>query len=94
MFRQGDLYITPADGVPRSAKKVNHLEVEEGEATGHVHKLTGGSLFKTRSVDYAVLDKTEELVHEEHAPITLAPGKYKVVRQREYQPKRNRRVLD
>jgi hypothetical protein len=35
---------------------------------------------------YLELIEPGELRHEEHAPITLAPGKYRVIRQREYQP--------
>jgi hypothetical protein len=40
-----------------------------------------------------VLEKTS-LRHEEHAPIPIEPGIYKVVRQREYDPEQNRMVAD
>jgi len=33
------------------------------------------------------VDAPSDLVHEEHAPIHLEPGLYKIVRQREYQPR-------
>ena len=38
--------------------------------------------------------KETMLKHEEHAPISLPPGKYKVVRQREYDPIQERLVAD
>lgn len=40
-----------------------------------------------------VVEKTA-LKHEEHSAIDLAPGNYKVVRQREYDPARDRMVAD
>ena len=40
-----------------------------------------------------VIEKTA-LRHEEHLPIPLDPGVYKVVRQREYDPVRERMVAD
>lgn len=35
-----------------------------------------------------------QVVHDEHAPITLPPGNYRVVRQREYAPEQIRQVAD
>ena len=35
-----------------------------------------------------------ELVHDEHDTLTIAPGAYKVIRQREYHPEEIRNVAD
>lgn len=73
-----------------------------GEATGHHHSL---ALAEPDSADWWKQDTAGDtqfvelrgrasLVHQEHAPIELAPGKYRVTRQREYSPKEVRRVAD
>jgi hypothetical protein len=38
--------------------------------------------------------QTTQVVHEEHGPITLDPGMWRVVRQREYHPEAIRTVMD
>lgn len=43
---------------------------------------------------WLVVTKPAELVHEEHGTIALDPGTYKVIRQKEYDPIRDRQVLD
>lgn len=63
-----------------------------------------GSSVGTRSVDGAIadtdlmtflrVDELSELVHDEHSMIVLAPGDYRVTRQREYQPEAPRWVGD
>ena len=70
----------------------------KGELTGHAHRITerdNASLWQDD--DSLFLDVTGSeatLTHEEHAPITLKRGKYRVWIQREYTPQEIRRVLD
>jgi len=66
----------------------DHVVLATGEATGHAHVVRGGNCRVVRWSDGTFLELTEpgELCHEEHSTISLAPGKYRVVRQREYQP--------
>lgn len=63
-----------------------------GEVTGHAHALDAQTtkLFGVKEwVDRILLvAKTTALMHEEHAPITLAPGIYRIRQQREYVPGR------
>ncbi len=88
MYRQGDVLLLEIDEIPGGAKPVKSKIVLEGEATGHAHRIVHGTIF-TRFMDMFVeaFDGTE-LVHDEHGPIKLAPGTYKVVRQVEYDPSR------
>lgn len=95
MFRQGDLLFVPITSLPASSRKVPRQEgrliLARGEATGHAHAVVESAVWLLESPDQpgvAFLDVEEEcrVVHEEHAPITLAPGKYRVVHQREYMP--------
>ena len=81
-----------------------------GEVTGHHHaildrnvKLVGlpseGEKLVTADQAaelYLLVHGTEpvELTHQEHATITVDPGTYRVIRQREYAPEQLRRVQD
>jgi hypothetical protein len=98
-FRQGDVLIEEITMLPQGLRKLDHCILAEGEATGHMHIV--------RDVDAAAMfengDGTEKflevfrntlVVHEEHGPVFLAPGKYRVKQQREYHPDRIRKVQD
>lgn len=78
-----------------------------GEVTGHAHAITQSKavmFMDTGSLPGGAdalgsrrfLDIKEEtvLAHEEHAPITLPPGLYEVIRQREFDPAQERYVED
>jgi hypothetical protein len=78
-----------------------------GEVTGHRHRFTGDSgvvMFRddglARDVanglylGHVVLKETTSLLHEEHAPITLPPGTYRVRRQREFDAGEARLIAD
>jgi hypothetical protein len=72
--------------------------VAEGEATGHHHRLLGSvTMYRDDAIardipsglyvaHVAVKSATARLVHEEHAPITLEKGTYRVRRQRQLEP--------
>jgi hypothetical protein len=95
IVRQGDVLLLPVDELPAGRHRtLPGGVVAEGEATGHAHAITGparvvtstrrggaGDLFVVVHTDGATLR------HEEHDPITLAAGVYRVVRQREYAPR-------
>ena len=103
-FRQGDILLKPIDSIPEDAKRIQpesgRLILARGEATGHHHSIEGvsGSTALLATPDkelYLLVQEGEALLeHQEHATISLAPGKYKVVRQREYSPTEIRRVQD
>jgi len=84
-IRQGDLYIKEIDSLPKGIKKRNSLVILYGEATGHKHQLTTGKIFDGKDgAIYLSLSKAGKIIHEEHNTVTLAKGKYAVIRQREY----------
>ena len=107
IYRQGDVLLIAVGALPRGAKNVTEgprIVLAYGEVTGHAHALYEPLTLKApdgkaRIWDAGaerylqVLERTE-LKHEEHLPITLDPGNYKVVRQREYDPERDRFVAD
>ena len=68
-------------------KKLNHVRLAEGEATGHYHSATSqDAVLWESSSGTRVLDASSgtEIVHQEHGPIRLNPGNYDVTKVVEY----------
>ncbi len=95
-YRQGDLLFLRQDTRPAVALTARQSNViVAGEATGHAHRLQAGTVLETPDgALYLDVTQTTQVVHEEHGPITLDPGLWLVVRQREYSPEAVRTVLD
>jgi hypothetical protein len=107
-YRQGDIFLEKVEGgdleLSECKQSIEGEEIEGfivlalGEATGHAHKLpkTSAKLTKAANEDKFILLVTETsfLTHEEHAPIRIPPGRYRVVRQRVYTPERIKYVAD
>jgi sarcosine oxidase gamma subunit len=97
-FRQGDVLLLAVDpdSLPEKARAVprqgGRTILAEGEATGHAHAIhsPAATLLRVGSgAEAARFLRTTtpvDLVHEEHAAITLPEGLYAVVIQREYVP--------
>src|SRR5437588_2244300 len=91
MFRQGDVLLVPVTEMPCGRPveaEGGRLVLARGEATGHHHSVAvedGELVDAAEGVVLRIMAPTP-LEHQEHAPITLRPGVYRVVRQREYVP--------
>lgn len=96
IVRQGDLLIVQVDDLPEGCAKHNHRVLAEGEATGHMHELDSGELYEKEGTLFFRVPEDQKTIlkHQEHGPITFEPGVYKVIRQREYEPRGWRRVND
>ncbi len=98
MWRQGDIYIQQAAQVPGDARLLPHLTLAEGEMTGHSHRIADAQSAKLyragASLFLRVTAAEATLIHQEHGPITLAAGVYRVWQQREYSPEEIRTVRD
>lgn len=106
LIRQGDVLVVPChpEIIPTDATDVprenGRLILAHGEATGHAHAIV------EESADLVTAGQAAELfllvhglghvnlVHDEHDTLTIAPGAYRVVRQREYSPEGLRNVAD
>ncbi len=92
LYRHGDVLIQKVKSKPKAARKQQHLTLAEGEVTGHSHRIKEKSnavLFRHQSDFFLnVTAKSATIIHEEHAPIELPKGMYRVWRQREYTPER------
>lgn len=99
-YRQGDVFLEKIDAIPAGVTKQEPerrgFVLAEGEATGHAHTLDPkyAALYQADSATYLQLVKPVDLNHQEHGTVTLPPGKYRVVRQREYTPEDIRNVAD
>ena len=100
----GDINIEKFEGEIKG-NKVTHVgkfTLAEGETTGHKHVITVPSVddmdvFKTEDGGmFLVLRKEGIVTHEEHPPITVAPGTYRIDREREVDhfSKTTRKVID
>lgn len=98
MYRHGDILVATADDVPADARKLHHLVLAEGELTGHSHRIADRDtavLFQsTQGMFLSVTAPTATLIHQEHGPIELPCGTYRVWRQREYSPREIRVIRD
>jgi hypothetical protein len=98
MWRQGDVFLAPVRSVPAAAKARPGGVLVEGELTGHSHRVadprTADLLEAGDDLFLRVLAEAATIVHQEHGPITLPRGTYRVWGQREYSPEAIRRVVD
>lgn len=106
-IRQGDVYLIPVAEVPADAAPVardkGRLILAYGEVTGHAHAIMApdAELLATpgataEQVDrYLRIRSSATVVHEEHAPLAIAPGLYRVVIHEEWTDAMEpRRVVD
>lgn len=101
MIVQGDVFFTRVRKMPEKAalkrKGPRGYVIAEGEATGHAHVIEDEvELYEKDGVLYLKTPREVHVRHEEHKPVTLSPGLWKVGRVREYDPflQEARRVAD
>ena len=98
LVRHGDVLVSKVEAIPDGAIERPHLVLAEGEMTGHSHRIAeskGAKLYQFQSQIYlAVTEPEVTLLHQEHGPIKLPSGSYRVWRQREYSPREIRIVRD
>ena len=98
IIRHGDVLLTPISHLPRHAQAKTGVTLARGEVTGHSHRILEAQhaqMFSTATDNFLEIKSLQAtLVHEEHHPIRLERGFYKVWMQREYRPEANRWVED
>ncbi|GCE29136.1 hypothetical protein KDA_46200 [Dictyobacter alpinus] len=97
MWRHGDVLIEQVAELPVAATRTQSSILAHGEITGHSHRLEtpeNAVLWTTREMLFLQVIHTVRIIHEEHKPITLEPGTYRVWKQREYTPQAIKYVRD
>lgn len=92
-YRQGDVYIFAVKNTKYDFQTVASKVLAYGEVTGHSHQvITSDSIGSIAIAEIdgqtylRVVGADATVKHEEHHSISLPPGDYKVVIQREYDP--------
>lgn len=98
LYRHGDVLLAAVPALPAGATPLLGLVLAHSEVTGHAHRIReagAAQLFALGTFTYLrVMAPKATLVHEEHRPIELPAGVYRVWQQREYTPTAIRTVLD
>ncbi|MGZ3715756.1 MAG: hypothetical protein ACXVA4_10080 [Ktedonobacterales bacterium] len=96
LWRHGDVLIQSIDDmddVPAGGQRQSEPVLAYGEVTGHRHRVEDANtaeLWRVNDTLYLKVIDVARIVHEEHAPIELPPGLYRVWQQREYVPPNQR----
>lgn len=98
MIQQGDVLLRRSS-IPKSAtRKDGRAIVAYGEATGHCHEVIGDGVevYEENGALYVSAPKGGTIQHEEHKPIALEPGNYKIgiVQEYDYFAEEARQVRD
>ncbi|THF68118.1 hypothetical protein E7T06_17810 [Deinococcus sp. Arct2-2] len=107
LYRHGDVLLQAAQAPSLPLRQQPHLTLAYGEVTGHSHRIAEAgaaqlyAIGAQRTGDDVAADQYlhvtathATLTHEEHGPIRLPTGWYRVWQQREYTPGSVRTVLD
>lgn len=108
-LQQGDITFEKVESIPKGAVQKKHnglIVLAEGESTGHRHvcvcKSAIAEVYELKEQDMPIpwlflrLAEPVTVTHEEHKPIQLDPGLWKVGRIREYDyiQQMERQVID
>lgn len=102
-LQQGDVILKKTDLSIKGGKKLNHLILAEGEATGHNHQIVSGiaQLIALQGNDKGklllnVLSDYAKLKHQEHKEINIPKGKWeiKIVREYDHFEEEARQIVD
>ena len=98
MWRHGDVLIARIDSIPPNARLRPDVVLAYGESTDHSHQIEFPASAELWELDGQVYLKvvadSARVIHEEHMPISLPRGLYRVWKQREYTPEKIRPVYD
>lgn len=104
-YRQGDVLLIKVDSLPKNVTKKDNV-LALGEKSGHYHEITGNVQTYTggdtrddilNGVQWVVAEDESVLKHDkegkptgDHEYLSIEPGIYKVVKQRDEQVKDNK----
>lgn len=90
-IQQGDVFFLEVESVPKGASAVKAGDrgyiLAEGETTGHAHvmePLPGLDVTEKDGMFFIRVPASATVTHEEHKPVTVPAGIWKVSKVREY----------
>lgn len=87
IVRQGDIMLKRIDKI-EGAKQIHRGGmIEEGEQTGHVHRLPDNvsKFYETSNGKMLIeLEKPAQITHEDHLPVHTPEGSFEVIKEREF----------
>ncbi len=95
LWRHGDVLIQAVATLPEGGVRRQGTVLAYGEVTGHSHQVEApdaAELWWVNNSLYLKVLTPTRIVHEEHKPIPLEPGVYRVWQQREYVPPSQQRA--
>jgi hypothetical protein len=82
--RQGDILLVEVDKIPNNVKNKDNI-LALGEATNHSHRILNAQVMVDNLGNQFInVPQQAQVVHEEHKPITVPRGKYRLIQQREF----------
>lgn len=98
-YEQGDVLLFPIESLPEGLKKQEDRVLQYGERTNHKHQFHDTCVVVYSAEDgtrYVNVPKDSPLTHEEHNPVMVPNGLYRMDLVREYDYDRNEvtRVVD
>jgi hypothetical protein len=100
LIQQGDVLFYKMKSLPKNLEEQKTNIVQEGEATGHAHRLSGTNfqmfIQPETKKRYLRIVKATPLTHEEHKKIDLPEGEYEIgiVREYDHWDEESRAVID
>lgn len=83
-IQQGDTLYQKIETLPEGVKEVQRKKgaviIAEGEHTGHAHRIfdVDAFLYELNGNRYLVNKQAVTTTHEEHGPVTIPPGTWKI----------------
>lgn len=86
LYQQGDVLFELVSNIPVNARVRKNRIIAEGEATGHSHAIieNESEIFEENGTLYLRVPKETTVTHQEHHPLVLPQGDYKIRKVREY----------
>lgn len=78
-YQQGDVLLFKVNKIPANLKERKDQTVAFGEVTGHSHRMKGkAKVFNKNKDTFVDVSEPSNIEHEEHKPIKIPKGKYKI----------------
>ena len=92
-----DVLLADVQEIPEVGERRQSPVLVTGEATGHAHRVEApekAEIWEVGGQLYLKVTDATRILHDEHLPVSIPPGIYRVWQQREYSPRDIRTIQD